>query len=133
MKIESLIEPREGYVIAHWVIHDGWDWEDYAAASTALDDANEELGQPTYYTLIDLTQMVDQTVPPNTITRFPALSQDVQPNQAMMVITGARGFAYRIADIFARVFGRVKFATTLEEAYDLIEAHANSRAGSGAA
>jgi hypothetical protein len=133
MKIENLIEPREDYVIGRWVVHDGWDWEDYAAASTALNEALEELGQPAYYVIMDMTQMVNQTFPPNTLTRFPTLSQDIQPNQVMMIITGARGFAYRIADIFARVFGRVKFATTLEEAYDLIEAHANPEAGSGAA
>lgn len=125
MKIENMIETCESYIIARWMFHDGWGWEDYMAASTVRCEALEKLGYPANYLMMDLTQMAEQTVPPDALTRFPTLSQDAQPNQAMTLIVGARGFAYRVADIFAQVFGKVKFATTLEEAYALIEAHAN--------
>jgi hypothetical protein len=133
MKIENVIEPCEGYIIACWVFHDGWGWEDYMAVSAARAEALNNLGYPANYLLIDLTQMAKQNVPPDALTRFPALSQDALPNQAMTLIVGARGFAYRIADIFAQVFGKVKFATTREEAYDLIEAHASPQSGTGIA
>lgn len=133
MKIENMIEPCGGYVIARWVFHDGWGWEDYMAASRARDEALSVVGYPVNYLVLDATQMDKQTVPPDALTRFHELSQDALPNQAMTLIVGARGFAYRLADIFARVFGKVEFATTLDEAYALIEAHANPQSDTGVA
>jgi hypothetical protein len=61
-----------------------------------------------------------QYVSPAVIGRFPDAAKGMSGRLKLVIVVGARGFAETLGKLFARVYTKLEFVSTLEEAYALI-------------
>jgi hypothetical protein len=117
MAIEVVWDDEEKTII-RWIIQGKLEWEEYEQASQLSREMCDSVDHPVY-TIFDARQMA--RMPDNALVRLPQMSIQTPSNQPLAVVIGARGFAQTLIRIYNRVYRGLTAASTLEEAYAIIE------------
>lgn len=108
---------NEEQTTLRWVVDGPLVWEDYKAATDESYQMYDTV-EHQVCVIFDIQKMTE--IPGNTLARLPQISSDTHPRVDYMVVVGAGNFARHIGKIFAAVYGRMDFASTLEEARAMI-------------
>jgi hypothetical protein len=108
---------NEEHTILRWVVDWPLVWEEYKVATDESYQMYDTVDHQVCV-IFDIRNMTE--VPGNTLARFPRISSDTHPKVDYMVVVGAGGFAQRIGKIFTAVYGRMDFASTIEDARAMI-------------
>ncbi len=112
--------------IIRWDYPRQFSWEDYEHArqrSHALaDSVPHEL-----CTIFEVSAVV--SLPESMLANFHRLAQDVPENVIITIVVGTSGFLAMMGRVFSRVYGRVTFVNTLEEAHRQAEERLQAKAG----
>ncbi|NDJ54784.1 MAG: hypothetical protein GYB68_17075 [Chloroflexi bacterium] len=94
---------------------DPWTAQESAVNMATIADLMDEVD----YKVPLVIDMTNGTLPFGTLRELPqigSMRHTNHPNNGGTIIIGAQGFTARVADIFSRVFSRIDFVDTMDDA-----------------
>lgn len=109
----------DDHTLSLWTLGKSFTWEEWETASQlSLQQGAHDAPR---YSIVDASRIDD--LPDNILSALPRIAATTPDNLRFSVIVGLRpGLVQSVAHIFASVFGRMRFALTVEAAHALIAA-----------
>jgi len=101
---------------------DPWTWQDYYTTTT---QGRTMLASVNHKVIILINLSETRSIPPGALSHLRRAVSHSHPNRGLVILIGLRSFVQAVANLMNRIYpkiaAQVRFVTTLEEAYAIIE------------
>lgn len=96
-----------------------WTWDEFYAAAQQANELAESRYDPLVHSVLDFTD--GPHAPPNSLAQLPRIAAlPGLDRRGSSVVVGAKGMTRQIVEIFSRLYSRLSYAETVEDAKVLI-------------